>query len=259
MSAATFDRSMFDLTGRVALVTGASSGIGRSMAGALAAAGAAVVLVARRENRIAAAADAIEAGGGVASPLAFDLTWREGLADMVEVAHSRHGPVDILVNAAGLNPRKPPEALTEAEWDATLAINLTAPFRLARALVPGMLDRGWGRIINLASLQSSLAFPDGMPYGASKGGVAQLTRAMAQAWSPRGVTANAIAPGFFPTELTAPVFADEAASARLAARTAVGRNGRLEDLHGPLIFLASPASDYVTGQVLYVDGGFTVT
>jgi len=250
---------LFELSGRVALVTGASSGIGRSMAGALAGAGASVVLVARREERIAEAARAIEAAGGEATPLAFDLTWREGLADMVEVAGSRFGPVDILVNAAGLNPRKPPEALSDAEWDATLEINLTAPFRLARALVPGMIAQGWGRVINLASLQARLAFPDGMPYGASKGGVAQLTRAMAQAWSPAGVLCNAIAPGFFPTELTAPVFADPAASARLAARTAIGRNGRLEDLHGPLLFLASRASDYVTGQVLYVDGGFTAT
>jgi NAD(P)-dependent dehydrogenase (short-subunit alcohol dehydrogenase family) len=251
--------SLFDLRGRAALVTGASSGIGRSLARALAAAGAAVVLMARREARLTEACDAIEAAGGVASPLAFDLSWRAGLADAVEVAVSRHGRIDVLVNAAGYNPRKPADQLTQAEWDATLEINLTAPFRLSRALAPQMLARGWGRIIHIASLQSRLAFAAGMPYGASKGGIAQLTRAMAKEWSGRGVTCNAIAPGFFPTELTAPVFADPAAVAALAARTAIGRNGRLEDLHGPLLFRASPASDYVTGQVLYVDGGFTAT
>ena len=120
-----------------------------------------------------------------------------------------------------------------------------------------MSDKGWGRIINIASLQSKRAFANGLAYGASKGGIAQLTRAMAEAWSSRGIACNALAPGFFPTELTGPVFSDEDSAARMAAQTCIGRNGRLEDLVGPAIFLASPASDYVTGQVLNVDGGFT--
>ena len=120
-----------------------------------------------------------------------------------------------------------------------------------------MRAKGWGRIINLASLQSERAFPAGIAYGASKGGVAQMTRAMAEAWSPDGINCNALAPGFFPTELTSAVFNDEAVAKRNAAQTCIGRNGRLEDLVGPTLFLASPASDYVTGQVLFVDGGFT--
>ena len=128
---------------------------------------------------------------------------------------------------------------------------------LARRLVPAMREKGWGRIVNVASLQSARAFPNSAPYGASKGGVCQLTRAMAEAWSGGGVTANAMAPGFFPTTLTAPVFADQGRADELAAKTAIGRNGRLEDLHGLAVFLSSPASDYITGQTIFVDGGFT--
>ena len=120
-----------------------------------------------------------------------------------------------------------------------------------------MRDRAWGRIINIASLQSRRAFADGIAYGASKGGVEQLTRAMAEAWSRHGVTCNALAPGFFPTELTGPVFSDPQREQQAARQTAVGRNGRMEDLHGPVVFLASLASDYVTGQILFIDGGFT--
>src|SRR3546814_764783 len=162
-----------------------------------------------------------------------------------------------LVNAAGVNLREPPEAITPESWNRTLALNLTIPFFLARACLAGLRAKGEGRIINIASLQSARAFPGGMAYGASKGGVAQLTRAMAEAWSRDGITANAIAPGFFPTELTAAVFADDVRAAALAAQTASGRNGRLEDLDGTTVFLASAASAYVTGQIIYVDGGFT--
>ena len=147
--------------------------------------------------------------------------------------------------------------MTPESWQTTLNINLSMPFFLAQALVPGMREKGWGRIINIASLQSARAFPNGIAYGASKGGVAQLTRAMAEAWSAHGITCNALAPGFFPTELTAAVFGDPTVASANAQRTCIGRNGRLEDLAGPAIFLASPASDYVTGQILFVDGGFT--
>ena len=142
-------------------------------------------------------------------------------------------------------------------WDATLNLNLSTPFFLSREFVPGMRARGYGRIINIASLQSTRAFPNGLPYGASKGGVCQLTRAMAEAWSRYGICANAIAPGFFPTELTAAVFGNDATRDWAAAQTAIGRNGELADLKGVTIFFASPASGYITGQTLAVDGGFT--
>ena len=247
----------FDLSGRVALVTGASSGIGRRQAGALAEAGASVVLAARRIEALDAAVAEIESRGGRAGALAADLGDRSRLEKIAARAAELFGPIDILVNAAGTNPRQPVEAVTFETWDRTLDLNLAVPFFLARALVPAMAEKGWGRIINIASLQTTRAFPDGLVYGASKGGVGQLTRAMAEAWSGRGVACNAIAPGFFPTELTAKVFADQAASERLAAQTAIGRNGRLEDLDGITVFLAAPASDYITGQVIHVDGGFT--
>jgi NAD(P)-dependent dehydrogenase (short-subunit alcohol dehydrogenase family) len=248
---------LFSLRGRVALVTGASSGIGRAMATTLAEAGAAVCLVARREAELDALEKEIVARGGRAAAIRCDLADRSSLPAAVAQATASFGPPDILVNAAGINPRRPIDALTDREWDATLEINLAAPFFLARYVAPAMCARGWGRIINLASLQSLRAFADGAPYGASKGGVMQLTRALAQAWSRHGVNCNAIAPGFFPTELTAPLFADPQRTEAMAAKTMIGRNGVLDDLRGTLVYLASRASDYVTGQTLFVDGGFT--
>lgn len=247
-------RRLFDLTGYVACVTGASSGLGRRAAQVLVAAGAQVVGVARR----AAALDelAAELGGGFAGVVA-DVADRDELPNTVARITDPFGSPDILVNAAGLNPRKTADQVTPHEWDATLAVNLSAPFFLSQALVPAMRERGWGRIVNFASLQSHRAFPEGIAYGASKGGVTQLTRAMAEAWSAQGITANALGPGFFPTELTGPVFADPERSARNAAQTCIGRNGRLDDIDGPLLFMCSRASAYVTGQILMVDGGFT--
>ncbi len=250
-------RHLFDLGGRVAAVTGASSGIGRAIAIALAGAGAAVVCVARREDALADTVREIESAGGQAAAITGDLSDHRGVAPVAEAMAGPFGDPDILVNAAGINPREPAEAITPESWDRTLALNLSTPFFLARALVSAMSRKGWGRIINIASLQSERAFPNSIPYGASKGGVAQLTRAMAEAWSAEGILCNAIAPGFFPTALTAAVFDDAEAADRNARQTAIGRNGRLEDLHGVAIFLAAPASDYITGQILYVDGGFT--
>lgn len=245
---------LFGLKGRVALVTGASSGLGRAAATFLAQAGAQVVGLARR-------ADALdqwrqEAGGDTAA-LTADLAAGADLAALVAKASEPFGPPDILINAAGLNLRQPADEVTPDGWAQTIALNLTVPFFLAQALVPGMQEKRWGRIINFASLQSRRAFANGIAYGASKGGVEQLTRAMAEAWSRDGINANALAPGFFPTELTGPVFADPAVSAMHAASTCIGRNGEMADLEGPLLFLASNASAYVTGQVLFVDGGYT--
>jgi NAD(P)-dependent dehydrogenase (short-subunit alcohol dehydrogenase family) len=248
---------LFILKGRVAAVTGGSSGIGQAIATALGSAGAAVVVVARRAEALAKTVAAIEATGGRAAAVAADLAAYRALDAAAKDIAQPFGNPDILVNAAGINLRQPAEEITPENWDQTIAINLATPFFLARAMVPAMRQKGWGRIVNIASLQSERAFPNSLPYGASKGGVAQMTRAMAEAWSQHGINCNAIAPGFFPTELTASVFEDEERATRIAAQTAIGRNGRLDDLHGTAIFLAAPASDYVTGQVIFVDGGFT--
>lgn len=267
---------LFSLQGRVALVTGAGSGLGKYMSQALLRAGADVVLVGRQENRLQACAEELsrdlrgeapEQGGprlqqetaGRIACLAFDVSELGELPKLAAMAARPFGSPDILVNAAGLNPRLPWNELTPEVWDYVLRLNLSAPFFLAQALVPAMREKAWGRIINIASLQSSRAFANGAPYGASKGGVAQLTRAMAEAWSKPGtaITANAIAPGFFKTELTAPLFAQSAAVQELEKQTMFGRVGKPEDIFGLTMFLASPASDYVTGQVIYLDGGWS--
>jgi NAD(P)-dependent dehydrogenase (short-subunit alcohol dehydrogenase family) len=227
------------------------------MAEALAAAGAQVVVVARRRQALEESVAAIEAQGGQAAALVADLAAPESLDDIARRTAEPFGAVTILVNAAGVNLRQPIDEVDLASWQLTLQLHLGTPFFLSRALVPGMRGKGYGRIINLASLQSQRAFPNSAPYGAGKGGIVQLTRAMAEAWSKHGINANAIAPGFFPTELTAPVFDDPASAEALAKRTAIGRNGTLADIAGPTVFLASPASGYITGQTLYVDGGFT--
>ena len=248
---------LFSLEGRVAVVTGASSGLGRAIAGFLAEAGADLVLVARREADLDSAAADLQACGQRAVAVPADLSNLDEIEALAERLAAPFGAPGVLVNAAGVNLREPAEAISVESWRQTLDLNLAAPFFLARSLVPGMRTAGYGRILNIASLQSSRAFPDSIAYGASKGGVVQLTRAMAEAWSRHGITANAIAPGFFPTELTAPVFSDPARAAWAASSTAIGRSGELSDLAGAAVFLAAPASAYVTGQTLYVDGGFS--
>jgi gluconate 5-dehydrogenase len=249
--------ALFSLAGRVALVTGASSGIGRALAEALAEAGARIVLVARRAPALAATRDAIAAAGGEAAVLPCNLEDRDAIDACAAAASDVFGAPDIVVNAAGVNIRKPMLELTRDDWDRTLRLNLEAPFFLTQRLVPAMIARGFGRIINIASLQSVRAFANSGAYGASKGGVMQLTRAQAEAWSSKGVTANAIAPGFFATPLTAAVASDPVKWQANAARTFIGRNGELPDLAGTAIYLASRASDYVTGQTIFVDGGFS--
>lgn len=250
-------KSLFDLTGKVALVTGASSGIGQQQSQTLARAGAAVVLLGRRQEQLLSTVADIEALGGKAAALALDLNAREQLAEVAKQAADQFGSIDILINAAGVNLRQPVDEITLESWDQTLNLNLAVPFFLARELVPGMQAKAWGRIINIASLQSSRAFANGLAYGASKGGIAQLTRAMAEAWSAKGINCNAIAPGFFPTGLTAPVYQNPEMLDKLAVQTAIGRNGELADLDGVTIFLAAAASDYITGQIIHLDGGFT--
>jgi gluconate 5-dehydrogenase len=256
-AAATSLQRWFSLDGRHAVVTGGNSGLGEAIATALGLAGAAVLLVARREDALAAAAARLREQGVRTETLALDLADTHTLPAAGKAIAARMPQADILVNAAGVNLRQPFAEVTAEAWSTQLALHLGAPFFLTQALAPSMAGRGWGRIINIASLQSQRAFADSAPYGAAKGGVVQLTRAIAQAWSGKGITCNAIGPGFFPTALTAPVFADPALSAQHAARTAVGRNGELTDLHGAAVFLASPAAGYITGQTLMVDGGYT--
>jgi gluconate 5-dehydrogenase len=246
---------LFDLTGRTALVTGGNSGIGLAMARALGMAGADVVVVARRVTELASAREAIEREGIACSAVPADLSDPD--APQAVGAAMAERTVDILVNAAGINLRRPFREVTAADFDLHMALHLRAPFLLTQVFAPGMAERRFGRIINVASLQSWRAFSDSAPYGAAKGGVLQLTRAIAEEWSRHDVTCNAIAPGFFPTPLTAPVFGDPERAARNAAQTATGRNGELDDLVGATVFLASKAAAYVTGQTLAVDGGFT--
>lgn len=247
-------RLLFDLTGKVAFVSGASSGLGRRAMQVLSRAGAKVVGAARRKDAL----DDLCAGlGANAAGVVADVSDRDALPDVVDAVSAKFGAPDILVHAAGVNTREGADDVTAEGWDQTLALNLAAPFFLSQAMVPPMKEKGWGRIVNFASLQTTRAFPGGVAYGASKAGVAQLTRSLAEAWSRYGITANAIGPGFFPTELTQTVFDDAGRSARNAAQTCAQRNGRIEDIDGPVLFLCSAASDYVTGQVLMVDGGFT--
>ena len=245
---------LFRVEGRVACVTGASGGLGRAIATALAERGASVIGVARR-------AEALEAwraqAGGKTAAVVADVSDPAKASAIAAQCAAPFGSPDILINAAGINTRQIADDVTLEGWQLTLDLNLAAPFFLAQAMVPAMKAKGWGRIVNFASLQSTRAFPGGLSYGASKGGISQLTRAMAEAWSSDGITANALAPGFFHTELTEAVFADPERAARNAANTCAGRNGTMEDIIGPALFLCSPASDYVTGQMLAVDGGFT--
>lgn len=247
-------QDLFDLTGRVACVTGASSGLGRRAAIVLAAAGAKVVGVARRPEALQSLKAQV---GSAADYVVADIANRDTVAQLCDAISSPFGAPDIIVHAAGINTREAADDVTPEGWDTTLALNLSAPFFISQTLVPAMRAKKWGRIVNFASLQTTRAFPGGIAYGATKAGISQLTRAMAEAWSRDGITANAIGPGFFPTELTQAVFSDPQRAARNAAQTCMNRNGRMEDIDGPLLFLCSEASSYVTGQTLMVDGGYT--
>ena len=250
---------LFSLDGRVAVVTGGSSGIGQEMARALALAGARVVLVARDQVRLTVAADTMRAAGGEVGWVAADLALRDEVARAADEAGAQFGPPDILVNCAGVNLRPPLASLTVDDWDLTVAVNLTAPFLLGQRFGPSMASRGWGRIINVTSQQAQRAFGNSGAYGASKGGLAALTRSQSEAWARSGVCCNSVCPGFVATRLNAHVASDPARVAAMAARTMVGRNGQAADFAGVAVFLASRAGGYVTGQTLYVDGGFSAT
>jgi gluconate 5-dehydrogenase len=249
-------QQLFSLKGRTAFITGGNSGIGQAMATALGLAGAKLVLGARRADALAVAADRLKQQGIEVSCVPCDLADIEAMHAAAQSV-LKLGEVDILVNAAGVNLRESFADVSPASWQTQINLHLSAPFFLTQALAPAMAARGWGRIINIASLQSYRAFGNSAPYGAGKGGVVQLTKAIAQEWSSKGLTCNAIGPGFFPTALTAPVFGNAQAAQKNADQTCIGRNGELTDLYGLTVFLASDASSYITGQTIMIDGGFT--
>ena len=264
---ASYLRSLFGLDGRVALVTGGGSGLGRQIALALAGAGAKVVVLGRRQAMLAETVEAVRCrvreGGGDAescsAALDADIACAEEIVRVVAAAPKHFGAPDILVNAAGVNNRIPAADMTADDWQRAIDLNLRAPFLLARGLVEaegGMGASGRGSIINIGSLQSLRAGLGDAAYGASKGGVAQLTRSLGREWGMRGVRVNTLIPGFFPTAMTGLVWKDEELKAKLAASTLLGRNGELADVEGAAVFLASDASAYITGCCLPLDGGF---
>ncbi|MBD2894279.1 SDR family NAD(P)-dependent oxidoreductase [Actinomadura nitritigenes] len=255
---ASYLSGLFSLEGRTAVVTGGSSGIGRAIAVALARAGASVVVVARREPELADTVRELESHGCRAARVSADLGSRAGVADAARAMAEPFGEPDVLVNAAGINLRPPMDELGEDVWDATMAVNLDAPFLLGQRFGPGMAERGYGRLIHIASQQAFRAFVTSGAYGVSKAGLVALARSQAEAWSARGVTANTLVPGFVLTPLNARLQDDPARVEALAARTMTGRNGLAEDFAGAAVFLASPSASYVTGQALFVDGGFSV-
>lgn len=256
-SAARSNPALFDLTGRVALVTGVAGGIGQAVALGLAEAGADVAVVARDVAGAEGAAEAVRAAGGRTLPLAADVARVSDIRRAIPEAARRFGGLDILVNVAGVNLRKPALEVTEEEWDRLFTVNVRATFFACQEAARVMIPRGKGRIINVTSLTAEIGLPHLAVYGASRGGgVSQLTRALAVEWAPLGINVNAIAPGRIQTRMTEDLFRDEAVSRSIMDRIPLGRAGTPRDVAGAAVFLASDASNYMVGQILYVDGGW---
>ncbi len=258
MTSQAYLSELFSLDGRVAVVTGGSSGIGRAIATALARAGASVVIIARREAELVATVNELTTAGCRADWVSADLSSRDGVRAAADAATKPFGEPDILVNSAGINLRPPLAELGDDVWDATMALNLDAPYLLGQRFAPGMAERGYGRLIHISSQQAHRAFVQSGAYGVSKGALESLTRSQAEAWSPHGVTSNTLVPGFVMTPLNARLSSDPQRVSDLAARTMVGRNGLADDFAGVAVLLASPASSYITGQTFFIDGGFSV-
>jgi gluconate 5-dehydrogenase len=251
--------ALFDLTGRRALVTGSSQGIGFALARGLAEAGALVVLNGRDAGRLAAAVGALAAEGGAVAALPFDAADHAAARAAVDGFEAATGPIDILVNNAGMQHRAPLEDFPAEAFERLMRTNVSTVFNVGQACARHMIARGAGRIINIASVQTALARPGIAPYTATKGAVANLTKGMATDWAKHGLTVNAIAPGYFDTPLNAALVADPAFSAWLEKRTPAGRWGRVEELVGACVFLASDAATFVNGHTLFVDGGVTAS
>ncbi|MEU4110594.1 SDR family oxidoreductase [Streptomyces sp. NPDC027717] len=246
---------LFDISGRTALVTGSSRGIGLALARGLAEAGCTVVLNGRDGDRLARAA--AELPGDLVHTAVFDVTDGPSVAAGIAEVEERVGPLDILVNNAGMQLRAPLLEFTDSDWHRILDTNLTSAFLTGREAARRMTERGHGKIVNVCSLQSEVVRPGIAPYAATKGALKMLTKGMCADWGPRGVQVNGLGPGYIETELTRPLVENAEFSAWVRGRTPAGRWGRTEDLVGGLLFLVSPAADFVSGQVLYVDGGMT--
>ncbi len=248
---------LFDLAGRAALVTGSSQGLGLAMARGLAQAGAAVVLNGRDAKKLSAAADTLrgEISGARVAMAAFDVTDGAAAAREVERIEMEFAPLDILINNAGIQQRAALAEMTEAQWRAVIDTNLTSAFLVSRAVAPRMIARGRGKIINIASVMSEVSRPTIANYAAAKGGLKMLTRAMAVEWAKHGLQCNGIGPGYMETELNRALMANVDFNKWICGRTPAGRWGKPEELVGAAVFLASRASDFVNGQVIYVDGG----
>ena len=251
------DSRTFRLDGRLALVTGSSTGIGLALARGLAQAGAPVVLNGRDRARLAAAAAALRAEGHTVHESAFDATDAAAVEAAVASIEAQQGPIEILVNNAGITRRAPFTELRVEDWNAVMSTNVSGPFIVGQAVARRMVARRRGRIVNICSVMSELGRPGTAAYTASKGALKMLTKAMAIELAAHGITVNGIGPGYFATELTAPLVADEQFSAWVAKRAPIGRWGRVEELAPVAVFLASDAAAFVNGHVLYVDGGMT--
>jgi len=248
----------FDLTGKVALITGAYRGLGFAMARGLAQAGATVILNGRRLNELTAATKKLTDAGLTADLAVFDVTDGDAVRGGVAAIEQKHGRIDILVNNAGIQRRNPLVDFKREDWDALIATNLTAPFLVSQAVLPGMIARKSGKIIHIASLMADLARPTVVPYTATKGGVRQLTRGMAVELAPHNIQVNAIAPGYFATEMNRALLDNTEFNAWVCKRTPAGRWGDPDEIGGLAVFLASPAANYMTGQMLTIDGGMSV-
>ena len=249
--------NLFDLTGKIAMVTGTSRGLGQYMGRALARAGADLVITSRHVETLADFQAEIQALGRRAFPVALDVRDHDSIQQAVATATEACGPIDILVNNAGCNVRKPALDVTWDEWNTVLDTNLRGTFFTAQAVARGMADRGHGRIINIGSVTCVFGYAGMAPYCASRGGVKQLTMSLADDWGPHGITVNCLAPGWFKTAQNAVLYEDEEWVDYLTDRIPLKRPGKPSDLDGSIVFLAGDASEYITGQTLLVDGGIS--